>query len=123
LYLAFIFIVIFIMVDVVFWLTCEIWIQMYGDWNDTEWGYIVGSENYYIEMHMESFLANVEQTFYIKGRGLIVAPSFPVSEYKFDTQERIRVETPEGTELFCDAYFKIPFQNPRPKYYLFAVRC
>lgn len=66
-------------------------------------------------MSMEAFLTIVEDTFDIKGRGLIIAPSFSVSEYKFDTEEKIRVETPDGSEIFCNAYFQVPFQTPRPK--------
>ena len=64
---------------------------------------------------METFLTIVEDTFYIKGRGLIIAPSFPVSEYNFNTEEKIRVETMDGSVIFCDAYFQVPFQSPRPK--------
>ncbi len=64
---------------------------------------------------MEAFLTEVEDTFDIKGRGLILAPSFPVSKYKFDTEEKVRVETPDGKEIVCDAYFQVPFQSPRPK--------
>lgn len=66
-------------------------------------------------MSMEAFLTIVEDTFDIKGRGLIIAPSFPVSEYKFNTEEKVRIETPNGNVIFCSAYFQVPFQSPRPK--------
>ena len=64
---------------------------------------------------MDVFLIKVEETFDITGRGLIISPFFPVSEYKFDSNEKVRVETPNGEELLCDSHFQIPFQTPPPK--------
>jgi len=64
---------------------------------------------------MEVFLTTVIDTFDVTGRGLIIAPSFPLTEYKFDKEERIRIETPDGQEFVCDSYFQVPFLHPTPK--------
>lgn len=60
-------------------------------------------------------LCSVEDTFQVTGRGLIVAPSFPVSEYRFEANERVRVVPPAGEPFECKAFFQIPFQSPPPK--------
>ncbi|WP_045858741.1 hypothetical protein [Teredinibacter purpureus] len=68
---------------------------------------------------MESYLAEVEDTFMISGRGLVVAPGFPEKDYVFEKHEKLRIETPEGNTFECEALFQIPFQTPRAKILLY----
>ena len=63
----------------------------------------------------EFLLCSVEDTFLITGRGLIIAPTFPVSAYRFEANQQVRVVRPDGEELECRAYFQIPFQTPPAK--------
>lgn len=63
----------------------------------------------------------VTDTFLIEGRGLILSPSFPVSEYRFDKIERVRVETPDHKMFDMDADFDIPMVRPPPK--LLQIHC
>lgn len=60
-------------------------------------------------------LCSVEDTFLITGRGLIIAPVFPVSDYRFHSEQRVRIVRPDGEEFDCRAYFQIPFQSPPAK--------
>jgi len=60
-------------------------------------------------------ICSVVDTFQVSGRGLIVAPFFPVDEYRFDKDERVRVEPPEGDSFECNAFFQIPHQTPPAK--------
>ena len=62
----------------------------------------------------------VSDTFLIEGRGLILAPFFPVDRYRFDRKERVRVETPEGRVFETDADFEIPFVTPRREVFQFV---
>jgi len=64
---------------------------------------------------MEVFLTIVADTFNITNRGLVIAPNFPLSEYKFDKEERVRIETPDGNHFQCDSYFQVPLQTPPTK--------
>jgi hypothetical protein len=70
---------------------------------------------------MEAYLTKVEDTFNVSGRGLIIAPLFPLAEFKLDTNETLRVERPDGSEFECEAYFQVPFQSPPPK--VIAMNC
>jgi hypothetical protein len=63
----------------------------------------------------------VSDTFLIEGRGLILSPFFPVDRYRFDTKERVSIETPDGRLFEADANFEIPFVSPRPK--VFQAMC
>jgi hypothetical protein len=65
-------------------------------------------------MH-EFLLCSVEDTFLITGRGLVIAPAFPVSAYRFEAHQRVRVVRPDGEQFECRAHFQIPFQSPRAK--------
>jgi hypothetical protein len=57
-------------------------------------------------------ICSVVDTFQVSGRGLIVAPFFPVDANRFDKDERVRVEPPEGDSFECKAFFQIPHQTP-----------
>lgn len=70
---------------------------------------------------MEAYLTEVEDTFSVSGRGLIIAPLFPISEYKLETNETLRVECPDGRGFECEGYFQIPFQTPPAK--VLAMNC
>jgi len=70
---------------------------------------------------MEAFLTEVEDTFSVTGRGLIIAPLFPVSDYRLDTNETLRIEQPDGSSFECEAYFQVPLQSPPPK--VVAITC
>jgi hypothetical protein len=61
------------------------------------------------------FICSVVDTFQVSGRGLIVAPFFPVHEYRFEKNERVRVEPPDGDSFECKAFFQIPHQTPPAK--------
>ena len=65
-------------------------------------------------------LCSVEDTFLITGRGLIIAPMFPVSDFRFDAIQQVRVVQPDGKAFECTAHFQIPFQSPRAKVLCFA---
>jgi hypothetical protein len=60
-------------------------------------------------------LCTIEDTFQVSGRGLIVAPLFPVSEYHFEANQRVRVVSPSGKSLECKAFFQVPHQSPPAK--------
>jgi hypothetical protein len=60
------------------------------------------------------FQFTVTETFLIEGRGLILSPSFPEPEYRFDKVERVRVETPDHKMFDVDADFDIPKASPMP---------
>ena len=62
----------------------------------------------------EFLLCHVEDTFQITGRGLIIVPGFPASQYRFEANQRVRVVPATGGSFECDAYFQIPFQSPPP---------
>jgi hypothetical protein len=62
----------------------------------------------------------VSDTFLIEGRGLILAPFFPVDRYRFDSKERVRVATPEGRVFEAEAEFEIPLVTPKPQVFQFA---
>jgi hypothetical protein len=68
----------------------------------------------------EFLLCSVEDTFLVTGRGLIIAPMFPVSEFRFDSNQRVRVVPPEGEAFECHAHFQIPFQSPPAKVLCFV---
>lgn len=70
------------------------------------------------------FEFTVTETFLIEGRGLILAPFFPVDRYRFDRKEHVRVETPGGRVFEADADVEIPYVTPRPKVFqsTFVVR-
>lgn len=61
-----------------------------------------------------AFQFTVTDTFLIEGRGLILSPFFPVDRFRFDTKERVRVETPSGRVFEADADVEIPYVTPRP---------
>lgn len=63
----------------------------------------------------EFLLCSVEDTFSVTGRGLIIAPMFPVSEFRFDSNQQVRVVPPKGEPFECRAHFQIPFQSPPAK--------
>jgi hypothetical protein len=63
----------------------------------------------------EFLLCSVEDAFLVTGRGLIIAPMFPVSEFRFDSNQQVRVVPPEGEPFECRAHFQIPFQSPPAK--------
>lgn len=60
----------------------------------------------------ECFLCTVEDTFLVTGRGLIIAPAFPVSTYRFEANQQVRVVRPNGETFEGRAFFQIPFQSP-----------
>lgn len=60
-------------------------------------------------------LTKIEDIFDVSGRGIILAPLFPVSEYKFDREYEVSVENPDGSSVDCKATFTVPFQSPPPK--------
>lgn len=66
------------------------------------------------------FQFTVTDTFLIEGRGLILAPFFPEPEYRFDSRERVRVETPDHRQFESDAEFEIPMVSPTPKVFEFV---
>ena len=61
------------------------------------------------------FQFTVDDTFLIEGSGLALSPFFPVDRYRFDSQERVRIETPDGPSFEADAEFEIPLVTPVPK--------
>ncbi|MEJ5031178.1 MULTISPECIES: hypothetical protein [unclassified Comamonas] len=63
----------------------------------------------------EFLLCRVEDTFLVSGRGLIIAPGFPASAYRFDANQQVRVVRPDSENLECSAVFQIPFQTPPAK--------
>jgi len=63
----------------------------------------------------EFMLCRVEDTFQVTGRGLIIAPPFPVDQYRFGANQRIRVVSTDGHSFECDAFFQIPHQSPPAK--------
>jgi hypothetical protein len=63
----------------------------------------------------EFMLCSVEDTFRVTGRGLIIAPMFPVSAFQFDANQQVRVIRPDGEKFECRAHFQIPFQSPPAK--------
>jgi hypothetical protein len=60
-------------------------------------------------------LCSIEDTFQIMGRGLIVAPLFAASEYRFEANQRARVVLENGESFECKAFFQIPRQSPPAK--------
>ena len=62
----------------------------------------------------EFLLCTIEDTFLITGHGLVIAPAFSVSAYRFDAFQRMGVVRPDGESLECRAHFQIPFQSPPP---------
>lgn len=63
----------------------------------------------------EVLLCTVDDTFLVMGRGLIIAPMFPVSEFRFDSNQQVRIVRPDGEVLECRCHFQIPFQSPPAK--------
>ncbi|MDP9907934.1 hypothetical protein J2W34_006669 [Variovorax boronicumulans] len=63
----------------------------------------------------EFLLCCVEDTFLVTGRGLVIAPGFPASAYRFDANQQVRVVRPDGERFECGAFFQIPFQSPPAK--------
>lgn len=57
-------------------------------------------------------LCCVEDTFQVTGRGLIIAPGFPVDQYRLEANQRVRVVPAIGNPFECAAHFQIPFQTP-----------
>jgi hypothetical protein len=53
--------------------------------------------------------------FLVTGRGLVIAPGFPASAYRFDSNQRVRVVRQDGESFECGAFFQIPFQSPPAK--------
>jgi hypothetical protein len=68
----------------------------------------------------EFLLCNIEDTFLITGRGLIIAPAFPASAYRFEAKQRVRVVPATGEAFECRAFFQIPFQSPPAKVLIFC---
>src|SRR5262245_14617364 len=68
-----------------------------------------------------AFQFTVTDTFHIEGRGLVLSPFFPVDRYRFDSRERVRIETPNGRSFEADAEFEIPHVSPMPK--VFQAMC
>ena len=64
---------------------------------------------------MKMLLTTVEDTFTVTNRGVIIAPFFSVKKYRFNTNEKLMIEKPNGEKFLCDAYFQIPFISPPPK--------
>ncbi|MBB3196991.1 hypothetical protein [Roseateles terrae] len=63
----------------------------------------------------EVLLCTVEDTFLVTGWGLIIAPMFPVSEFRFDSNHQVRIVRPDGEVLECRCHFQVPFQSPPAK--------
>jgi hypothetical protein len=62
-----------------------------------------------------SFHFTVTDSFLIEGRGLIIAPFFPVDEFRFDVTERVCVQRPDGTSYEGLVNFEVPMLSPMPK--------
>ena len=62
-----------------------------------------------------SFHFTVSDTFLIEGRGLILSPFFPLDQYRFDGNEHVSIETPDGRLFQVDANVEIPYLSPNPK--------
>jgi hypothetical protein len=61
------------------------------------------------------FQFSVTDTFLIEGRGLIISPFFPLDQYRFDGEEQVRIETPDGRLFEAEADVEIPHIKPAPK--------
>ena len=70
---------------------------------------------------MNAFHFQVTDSFLIEGRGLIVAPFFPVDEFQLEGTKQIRVQRPDGSSFEATADFEIPFISPTPK--IFEAVC
>jgi hypothetical protein len=57
---------------------------------------------------MRKFLLKVEDTFYIQGRGLILAPTLPLS-LKLPKQAILELKKPDATAIKVSANFTVPF--------------
>ncbi|HWQ91571.1 MAG TPA: hypothetical protein VN673_07855 [Clostridia bacterium] len=70
------------------------------------------------------FQFTVTDTFLIEGRGLILAPFFPLDRYEFDGKEHVHIETPDGRRFEADADVEIPLVRPTPKIFqaTFVIR-
>lgn len=62
-----------------------------------------------------TFLCIVEDTFDIKGRGLVIAPIFPVSTHHFEREMQVLVIRSDEKTILCHARFEVPFLSPPPK--------
>ena len=60
-------------------------------------------------------LSTIEDVFDVSGRGIILAPGFPVAEYSFNQQYEVEIESPVGGNVIRHAVFEVPFQSPPPK--------
>jgi len=60
------------------------------------------------------FLSKIDDVFNISGRGIILAPGFPVSDYKFDGEYDVFIKEASRIKK-CRAVFIVPFQSPPPR--------
>ena len=60
-------------------------------------------------------LANIEDVLDVTGRGIILAPGFNVSDYKFEGDYEVEIVSPNNQSKKCKAVFTVPFQSPPPK--------
>lgn len=59
-------------------------------------------------------LSKIEDVFDVTGRGIIIAPGFPIAAYRFSREYDALIKHGGGTRM-CKATFSVPFQSPPPK--------
>jgi len=62
-------------------------------------------------------LLTIEDSFLIEGRGVIVTPAIPISDYTGPGQVNAVLRKPNGEETVVQAKLQIPRVNPPPKVY------
>ncbi len=57
----------------------------------------------------------IEDVFDVSGRGIILAPGFPTSQYKFNREYEAFIKDSAGNTKNCMAKFIVPFVTPPRK--------
>jgi len=70
-----------------------------------------------MEQKSKTRLLTVEDTFLIEGRGVIVTPAIPVSDYTGSDSVSATLRKPSGEETVVQARLQIPRVNPPPTAY------
>jgi len=65
-------------------------------------------------------LLTVEDTFLIEGRGVVVMPAIPVSDYFGSSSGSVLLRKQNGDEIIAQALLEIPRVNPPPAVYFYC---